>query len=49
MIAHYGRARLLGEKTLGHQDAGAASVALVFQGFSEAMTETKGSITHARC
>ena len=49
MIAHYGRARLLGEKTLGHQDAGAASVALMFQGFSQAMTETKGTVANARC
>lgn len=49
MIAHYGRARLLGEKTLGHQDAAAASVALMFQGFSQAMTETKGNIARGRC
>jgi phosphoenolpyruvate---glycerone phosphotransferase subunit DhaL len=48
MIAHYGRARLLGENTLGHQDAGAASIALMFQGFCQAMTETKGSVAHAR-
>ena len=34
MIARYGRARLLGEKTLGHQDAGATSVALMFAGFA---------------
>ncbi len=37
LVAHYGRARLLGEKTLGHADAGATSVALLFQGFSEAL------------
>jgi dihydroxyacetone kinase-like protein len=49
MIAHYGRARLLGVRTLGHQDAGAASVALLFQGFSQAMTERKGNGAHARC
>jgi dihydroxyacetone kinase-like protein len=34
MIARYGRARFLGEKTLGSPDAGATSIALVFQGFS---------------
>lgn len=34
MIARYGRARLLGERTLGHQDAGATSVALMFAGFA---------------
>lgn len=49
MIAHYGRARLLGEKTLGHQDAGAASVALMFQGFAQAIAETKGNAAHGRC
>ncbi len=38
MIARYGRARLLGERTLGHQDAGATSVALMFTGFAEGMT-----------
>jgi dihydroxyacetone kinase-like protein len=36
IVARYGRARLLGEKTLGHVDAGAASIALIFNGFSEA-------------
>jgi phosphoenolpyruvate---glycerone phosphotransferase subunit DhaL len=35
MTARYGRARLLGEKTLGHQDAGATSVALIFAGFAQ--------------
>jgi len=48
MIARYGRARLLGEKTLGHQDAAAASVALMFQGFSQARTERKGNVANAR-
>lgn len=49
MIASYGRARLLGEKTIGHQDAGAASVALMFEGFSQAMSEIKGTAANARC
>lgn len=35
MIARYGRARLLGEKTLGHPDAGATSVAMLFAGFAQ--------------
>jgi dihydroxyacetone kinase-like protein len=35
MIARYGRARLLGEKTLGHPDAGATSIALMFAGFAQ--------------
>lgn len=36
LVARYGRAKLQGEKTLGHTDAGAASMALLFQGFSHA-------------
>jgi len=42
MIAKYGRARLLGDKTLGSQDAGAASVALIFDGFARALTTHTG-------
>jgi dihydroxyacetone kinase-like protein len=34
MIARYGRAKFLGDKTLGSPDAGATSIALVFRGFS---------------
>jgi phosphoenolpyruvate---glycerone phosphotransferase subunit DhaL len=37
LVARYGRAKFLGEKTLGHADAGATSVALIFQGFSQAL------------
>ncbi|MFP5210981.1 MAG: dihydroxyacetone kinase subunit DhaL [Acidobacteriota bacterium] len=37
LVAHYGRAKFLGEKTLGHADPGAVSMALLFQGFSEAL------------
>lgn len=37
MAAKYGRAKFLGEKTLGHADAGATSIALLFTGFSVAM------------
>lgn len=47
-VAHYGRARLLGEKTKGHQDPGAVSVALLFAGFAEAMAGTKGGAVDAR-
>jgi dihydroxyacetone kinase-like protein len=36
LVARYGRAKFLGEKTLGHADAGAVSIALLFHGFSEA-------------
>jgi len=37
MVARFGRAKFLGEKTLGHPDAGATSVALLFAGFSTAL------------
>jgi len=38
MIAKYGRAKFLGEKTRGSPDAGATSIALLFRGFSTALT-----------
>lgn len=41
MIARYGRAKFLGERTRGSPDAGATSIALMFQGFSSAFTECK--------
>lgn len=41
MIARYGRARFLGEKTRGSADAGATSIALLFQGFSIALAQHK--------
>jgi phosphoenolpyruvate---glycerone phosphotransferase subunit DhaL len=37
LVARYGRAKYLGEKTLGHPDAGATSIALLFRGFSAAL------------
>jgi dihydroxyacetone kinase-like protein len=37
LAAKYGRAKFLGERTLGHADAGATSVALIFSGFSAAI------------
>jgi dihydroxyacetone kinase-like protein len=33
LIARYGRAKFLGEKTRGHQDPGATSMSLLFEGF----------------
>lgn len=42
MAGRYGRARLLGEKTLGYQDAGAISVALMFAGFAQGSSASKG-------
>lgn len=47
LVARYGRARLLGEKTLGHADAGATSVALLFHGFSEALAAQR-EMDHGR-
>jgi phosphoenolpyruvate---glycerone phosphotransferase subunit DhaL len=44
MIARFGRARLLGEKTRGSSDPGAASIALIFDGFSSALAESEGDI-----
>jgi dihydroxyacetone kinase-like protein len=41
MIARYGRAKFLGEKTRGSADAGATSIALLFQGFSAALAQPK--------
>lgn len=41
MIARYGRAKFLGEKTRGSADAGATSIALLFRGFSLAFAEDK--------
>jgi phosphoenolpyruvate---glycerone phosphotransferase subunit DhaL len=34
LVARYGRARSLGERTRGYADAGATSIALLFKGFS---------------
>lgn len=37
MLARHGKARNLGERTIGHVDAGATSVACLFRGFSQAL------------
>src|SRR5262249_46715618 len=39
LVANQGRARYLGEKTLGHEDPGAVSVALLFAGFYSGLHE----------
>jgi len=41
MVARYGRAKFLGEKTRGSPDPGATSIALFFRGFSEALIQMK--------
>jgi dihydroxyacetone kinase-like protein len=43
LVARYGRAKYLGDKTLGCPDAGATSMALLFRGFSVALATTKES------
>jgi dihydroxyacetone kinase-like protein len=44
LVARYGRARSLGERTRGHPDAGATTIALIFRGFREGLGE--GSVSH---
>lgn len=46
MVARYGRAKYLGERTRGVQDAGATSVALIFEGFHQTLRE-QGDAPHA--
>jgi phosphoenolpyruvate---glycerone phosphotransferase subunit DhaL len=41
MVARYGRAKFLGEKTRGSPDAGATSIALMFRGFSTGLNHAK--------
>lgn len=43
MVARYGRAKFLGEKTRGSPDAGAVSIALLFNGFYAAFTPERKS------
>ncbi len=47
LIARYGRARNLGERTLGHADPGATSIALLFSGFSRALSPEDRETAHA--
>jgi dihydroxyacetone kinase-like protein len=48
LTASHGRARLLGEKTRGHQDPGAVSIALLFEGFYDGLRGSKGEAGNAR-
>ncbi len=47
LTARYGRAKYLGENTRGHEDPGAVSVALLFEGFSSGLAELKGDTLDA--
>ena len=38
MLAKFGKARNLGDRTLGHADPGATSIACIFQGFVDGIT-----------
>jgi phosphoenolpyruvate---glycerone phosphotransferase subunit DhaL len=41
LVARFGRAKNLGEKTLGHPDPGAISMALIFEAFYEGLTKRR--------
>jgi phosphoenolpyruvate---glycerone phosphotransferase subunit DhaL len=43
LVARYGRARSLGERTRGYPDAGATTIALIFRGFREGLGAGRGS------
>jgi dihydroxyacetone kinase-like protein len=45
--AKFGRAKYLGEKTRGHRDPGAVSIALLFDGFYRGLAESKGETVNA--
>ena len=47
LIARYGRAKFLGDKTRGHLDPGATSISLMFEGFCSTFQESKGESGHA--
>jgi dihydroxyacetone kinase-like protein len=47
LVARYGRAKYLGEKTRGHPDPGAVSIALLFEGFYRGLAESKGESADA--
>jgi phosphoenolpyruvate---glycerone phosphotransferase subunit DhaL len=39
LVARFGRARSLGERTRGYPDAGATSISLIFKGFKEGVSD----------
>ncbi len=41
--ARFGRAKYLGDRTLGHQDPGATSIFLILQGFYEGLSNPRGN------
>jgi len=47
LTARFGRAKFLGDKTRGHRDPGATSIALLFEGFAAAAASSKGGAGNA--
>jgi dihydroxyacetone kinase-like protein len=47
LTARYGRAKFLGEKTLGHADPGAVTISLLFEGFNKGFSNSKGESGNA--
>jgi dihydroxyacetone kinase-like protein len=47
LTARFGRAKLLGDRTHGHEDPGAVSVSLMFEGFHNGFGESKGGSGNA--
>jgi dihydroxyacetone kinase-like protein len=47
LTARYGRAKFLGEKTLGHPDPGATSITFLFEGFYKGFSNSKGESGNA--
>lgn len=41
LVARFGKARYSGERSLGHQDAGATSIAMIFRGFYEGFCKSR--------
>jgi phosphoenolpyruvate---glycerone phosphotransferase subunit DhaL len=41
LVARFGRAKNLGERTLGHPDPGATSIALIFEAFYEGLMKRR--------
>lgn len=46
LVAKFGKAKHSGERSLGHQDAGATSLAMIFRGFLEGLSKPKTAQVH---
>jgi dihydroxyacetone kinase-like protein len=45
LTARFGRAKYLGEQTIGHRDPGATSIALILQGFYDVLRQEAEAVT----